>query len=211
MVVSSDWQLAGRAALQNDDVEVVDGIHSDADDVCGSGVVGLATEVLVASSEEVGDSVSDAEDVCGSAVVELISALVGVSIEVSSVEDVSAPVEVEVATDESDADVASEVSSSELVDTPLSVAEVSGTSEDVTGPDELLPSDKLLMAESLEVSGRASDVAEDVPKSDEVVSKGSSVDAEAVVAIEPGLLVPRSVKVSEVLEISLELVVVGPD
>jgi hypothetical protein len=144
-----------------------------------------------------------------------------VSIEVSSVEDVSTPVEVKVATDESDADVASEVRSSELVVTPISVAEVSGASEDVIGPDELLLSDKLLGAESLEVSGRASDievsgrtsdVAEDVPRSDEVVSKGSSVDTEVVVAIEPEPLVPRSVKASEVLEAaSLELVVAGPD
>lgn len=180
----------------------------------------MAREELVASSEEVGNSVSEVASVLSATVVELISTLVGVSIEVSSVEDVSAPVEV--ATDESDADVISEVRSSELVVTPISVAEVSGASDDVTGPDELVPSDKLLVAESLEVSGGASDVevsgrtsdveisgitsdvAEDVPKLDEVVSKGSSVDAE-VVAIEPELLVTRSVKVSEVLEVA------GPD
>jgi hypothetical protein len=48
LVVSSAWQLAGRATLQNDDVEVVDGMHSDAEDVCGSDVVGLATEELAA-------------------------------------------------------------------------------------------------------------------------------------------------------------------
>lgn len=76
------------------------------------------------------------------------------------------------------------------------------------------------MAESLEVSRgvsdvevseRTSDVAEDVPKSDEVVSKGSSVDAEVVVVTEPELLVPRAVKVSAVLEASLELVEAEPD
>lgn len=177
--------------------EVVDSV-SDAEDVCGSVVVGVATE-LVASSEEVGNSVSEVASVLSAAVVVLISTLVGGS-EVSSTEDVSAPVEVKVATDESDADVTSEVRPSELVVIPLSAVEVSGASEDVTGPSELLVSDKLLVTESLEVSGRTSDVAEDVPKSDEVVSKGPSVDAEMVVATEPKLLVPRSVKVSEVLE-----------
>ncbi|KAI6767640.1 hypothetical protein HG530_005649 [Fusarium avenaceum] len=145
---------------------------SDAEDVCGSVVVGVARGELVASSE-VGNSVSEVASVLSETVGELISTLVGVSIEVSSVEDVSAPVEVKMATDESDADVTSEVRPSELVVIPLSVAEVSGASEDVTGPDELVPSDKLLVAESLEVSrgvsdvevsGRTSDVAEDVPK-----------------------------------------------